>query len=130
MKGITVPSASLGISIGSIGISSHFGGVKTTAYFHNAYQFGLYYMFPESEFGWGTVRVGLGLGVLLTAKGYKSTDQEIQNRNETAVGPATWIAWNFLGPLYLSVESLFGIGNAIDDLTFRDSTWLGLGVTF
>ena len=133
--GRVVPSLNLGIGWDSFIVVGSSTGVATSVYSHSAYSLGGYWTKKAGDFIWGDITAGFGLGAFYEARTYKpSTSTTEETSNEASFGPAFFSQWKFLGPVFISVEAIAGIGNSgsatgqILGLNYRDHVNFILGV--
>lgn len=132
--GRLVPSVNLGIGGDSFVLLSSSTGVATSVYNHAAYSLSGYWIKKAGNFFWGDVVAGFGIGSFYESRTYKDIGSAEETQTDFAAGPAFFSKWNFLSPVYLSVEAVCGLGDPrstsgqILGLSYRDHVNFILGV--
>ncbi len=105
-------------------------GVKSPLYYHSAYLATFHKLWSSGSFFWGSLRAGLGGGLFFASRGFREDpSQSVDSTQDLALGPSFLVNWYFLGPCYISLESLYGIRSPWSHLmlSFQDVTILSLG---
>lgn len=127
--GHKTPQLSLGFGGADWLVTGSSSGVRTTTYYHSNYVFGLYSTWTAGDFGWGKMEFGAGGGALYGVRGFKDAGASEETGTDFVIGPALRAQWNFAGPVFLSVEGLFGLGAQALYLNVQDSVTLAVGVS-
>lgn len=107
-------------------------GVKTSVYYHNAYQLSLLSRWRAGELFWGEVEAGFGGGVLYGVRGYREdTDQDFEKEGNLVWGPTIYIGWEVLSNVWISLEAIYGIYSTDAlALVFQENCVGSIGVSF
>lgn len=76
---------------------------------------------------------GFGVGTLYAERGFKDTSNTLLKKTDYVLGPAFYSQWNFIGPLYLNVEGIYGLigpsnrNHDLVGLNARDHVNLSIG---
>jgi hypothetical protein len=114
-------------------LSGQSTGVKSGYYSHSGYAASLYRVWSPGAFWWGPLRAGVGLGFFYAEHAFRDgATAPLEKQSDYGGGPALRMDWNFAGPVYLSVESLFGLKKISPNLllTYQDITQVSVGLTW
>jgi hypothetical protein len=132
--GRLVPALNLGIGIESYEASLSSTGVATAAYYHSSYKLSLFRTWKAGEFLFGTAEAGFGLGGLYAVRSFKDTGTPADTKYDYVLGPAFFVRWVFVEPVFLAVEGLYGLigpSNRYGDLfslNARDNVTFIIGI--
>ena len=129
--GRPTPGLNIGFMGKSFGMTFYTSGVRTTHYFHSAYLLDAFWLWKPGDFGWGDIIAGFGGGLYFGNRGYRHTrTSDIHPSQDIDVGPAIRVAWYFAGPVFVAVETMFGVRNIIQPALFffQDVSHVSLGV--
>jgi hypothetical protein len=98
-------------SAGNFGVSAFSGGVATSVYYQSAYELSFSYLVRPGRLLWGPIMVGLGFGAYLAKERYAPPGMIAGNHFDYTLGPDFSITWKFLGPMFVTVDALFGLRN-------------------
>jgi hypothetical protein len=107
--GRIVPSVNLGVGSDSFRVLFSSTGVATSAYYQSSYTQGAYWTQKAGEIFGGAVVTGFGVGGLYAERGFLSSSSVLEKKGDYVLGPAFFSQWNFLGPVFIGVEGLYGL---------------------
>lgn len=91
-------------------LTGYSGGVKSSLTYHNAYQLNLYVQKNFGDLFWGKLSGGVGFAGYYAKRSYRPYAlASAENAHDYNLGPAVKVSWNVFKPLYLTVESMFGL---------------------
>ncbi len=132
--GRIIPTLNFGIGTKSFEVQGLSTGVSTTAYFHSVYRLSGYWVWNAGDFFIGRVEAGFGPGLLYSVREFSDTDSSQESKTDWVVGPTFFVRWILVGPLYISVDALYGLfgpssknGDLIG-LNARDNASFSIGV--
>jgi hypothetical protein len=109
-SGRVIPALSATYDFGSWAVSGSSTGVRTSVYHLSGYTLGFVRRWNLGSFGWGDLHAGFGLGLAYSHYGYReSPDAVAVTKGDGTAGPLFQFRWMFLGPVYLGLDSLFGL---------------------
>lgn len=108
-SGRLVPALNAGYAGQTLELQLSSTGVATTAYYHSSYRMSLYKTWKAGDFLFGTTESGFGAGALYGVRGYKETETVTETKSDYVVGPTFFVRWMLWGPMYISVDGLYGI---------------------
>ncbi|MDZ4660602.1 MAG: hypothetical protein SGJ18_03165 [Pseudomonadota bacterium] len=111
-------------------VSAHSTGVQTNLYYDSSYYVSLTWSSVRSQFWWGAIHGGFGLGAYFTERGYRETTaSSLERASDLALGPSIRIVWDVLGPVYISLEGMYGLRNPLAHLflSFQDVELISVG---
>ena len=107
--GRLVPSINLGVGSSSFEVIFSSTGVSTPAYYHSAYKVAGYWTWKAGDFLIGDIDAGFGAGALYAVRSFADTGAQFETKSDYVLGPAFFVRWSFLGPVFLAVDSLYGV---------------------
>ncbi len=134
--GRTVPALQLGVDIGNVTVSGMLAGVQTAAYYSSAYQLNLMWSDNWGKFWGGHLGVAFGGGLYYGQKGiYQSLDaegkgQDLSSQDDLQIGPSFRVSYRPIGPLYFSVEYMFGLNEGLLSLGVANMGMGAIGMEF
>jgi len=131
--GRPIPLIYLSIGTSRIVFTASSTGVKTSLYYHSAWQAHLFFNRNMGDLWWGRVDLGLGWGAFASKKAYREdTSSEEDRKYDFLTGPAFRITWEIMNPFFIAVETLYGLDNPFYHLmlAFRFQGTAIMGVRF
>jgi hypothetical protein len=129
-QGRSVPELMLGVDFKETSLITHSVGVATDIYYHNAYQVSYFF---NKEFGilFGVpLTIGVGPGMYYSMRFYDDGDDQDSSR-DFFVGPALRISLDITEHFFVSLESLYGVGDLlVIFLAFQNTSVINIGVKF
>lgn len=122
--------------LGKLGVSGYSVGFHNSFYYQTAYQASVYYIHKvggdKGSFFWGDSLVYAGAAIYYSQRGYRGELDESATTDDTLyAGPFLGVSWQFLSPLFMSLEGLYGVDwGSIGNFTSRNSVAYILGVRF
>lgn len=132
--GRLIPTLNLGLGTKSFEIQFSSTGVSTTAYYQSIYKFGGYWTYQAGKFIFGRVEAGFGPGLLFSVRGFADDGASEQTKTDYVIGPTFFVRWVMVGPLYISVDGLYGLigpssrAGDLVGLNARDNASFSIGV--
>jgi Ca2+-binding RTX toxin-like protein len=106
-------------------------GVNSNYYYHSSYTAILFRTWKSGSLFWGDVESGFGGGVNYAVRGFRDEGSSIEEtKSDVVIGPAFFVQWQFIGPLYLKLDMLWGLRgiSQLIGLNGQDVIFLSLGV--
>ena len=130
-SGRVVPSLFLGLDISSFIVTYYGTGVSTSVYYQVTNQIGFLKKWSKKPFLWGQVEPALGGAALFSQRGYSPNPSTQQVTNDFTLGPDFRVSWYLSGPVFLSVDVLFGLQSLYNlfYLAPQDEANLVLGIS-
>ncbi len=133
MSGRAVPALSLNYSGNDFDLTTFLSGVRNNLYYQSDYYLGYTFKIWQGEFMWGPINAGFGGAVYYSERGLRSAVSGGVDEKSTdfAVGPSLRIVWKIFGPVFISLDALYGVRDLAPHLflTFQDVEVLSLGIS-
>lgn len=131
-SGRLVPALSATAPIGSYAWTATSTGTRTSVYYLSSYTFGALKRWKAGRFWWAEMELGFGLGFAYSQYGYRpspSDDHDV--KRDLTAGPMFQFRWQFLDPVYLGMDALFGLRypQGLLALALQDVVMLSIGVS-
>ncbi len=132
MSGRPIPGLELGVGGEAWKATASAIGVQSSYYYHASYSASFFRTWKAGEFLWSEVQSGVGGGLMYSVRGFQdqgSTTEE--SKNDFALGPAFFVQWFLVGPVYLQLEMIWGLRgiNELIGLNGQDVIFLSLGLS-
>jgi len=130
--GRSIPALHVALISDSLRFSFISTGVKTSVYYHNAYQVSAYSTWKPGELLWGKLEAGFGGGLLYAIRGYRENPDEDYEKEGNAVwGPTIYLSWEVLPSVLITLEAIYGLhGSDPLQLVFQENCAGSIGVRF
>ena len=130
--GRALPGLHLGVDISEYRVRVMSTGVSSQLYYQSAWSLEALSTWSAGQFLWGPVTAGFGGGLLYEKRGFRLTpNSALDESDDFVIGPAFQVAWKIAGPIYITVDAIFGLqGLNFFALNFQHVTSLGLGLEF
>jgi hypothetical protein len=129
-EGRMIPILYLGYDAPDFAATVSSVGLSNDAYYHSAYQLGIFRQTDLENFLWGKTRAGMGLGAHYAERGLEQYDKT-EKVTDFALGPSIRVTWEVLPYTVIGVESFVGIGSGdIIILSTQQISTMFLGVRF
>ncbi len=131
-SGRLVPALSGAVTFGEWAVTGTSTGTRTNVYYLSAYTMGAVKRWPAGKFWWAEMVLGFGGGVAYSQYGYRNTPTDtMETKADFTAGPLIQFRWEFLGPLYVGLDALFGIKypTGVLALALQDVVSLTLGLS-
>ena len=122
---------SLALNKPGYSLGLHSSGVQTNLYYDSSYYVSLTWPRVANQFWWGAFHGSLGVGTYFTERGYRSTPtSDIEKASDFALGPSLRIVWDVLGPVFISLDGMYGLRNPLTHvfLSFQDVELISIGI--
>lgn len=132
MSGRIVPGLEVGFDMGAIKGTVNTVGVSSSYYYHTSYAASVFRTWNSGQLFWGDVQSGVGGGLMYAVRGFRDEGslQEEQASDFTG-GPAFFVQWNVLSPVYLKLEMIMGLRDLTKaiGLNAEDIVFFSMGVS-
>jgi hypothetical protein len=115
------PILHLGMGSDLSELSLHATGVRTAAYSITSWSAAYFRLARPGRFLWGTWNASLGWGLTWTNRQLIELG-DTSSVHDWVTGPAIKMRWQALGPLFVSLESVFGLRDPSLHLTLNFQT--------
>lgn len=132
--GRVIPTLNLGANFKDLEVQFTSVGVATDVYYHSTYKLAAFSRWEAGDFLTRPIDAGFGGGVLYAERGFKDSGASETTKSDYVLGPAFFVRVTLIGPLYLSVDCVYGIigsssrSGDVLALNARDHVNLAIGV--
>jgi hypothetical protein len=131
-SGRMVPGVEFGLGTETWRASVSSIGVKNAYYYHSSYTASLFRTWKAGSLFWGEVESGLGGGLMYSERGFQDEGStESQKKSDVVLGPAFFVQWFLVRPVYLKLDMLWGFRglSPLIGLNGQDVIFLSLGLS-